>query len=101
MTLMIVTILVFLMTMGLLISAAYFFLEVPAAKRQVRVRLASLQQVSLSGSASFESQIVNEQILSTIPAVNRILMQLPFIPRLQLFLTQAAIEMPIGRLLFI
>ncbi len=44
---------------------------------------------------------MNEQILSTVPAVNRILMQLPFIPRLQLFLTQAAIEMPIGRLLFI
>jgi tight adherence protein B len=101
MTLIIITILVFLMTMGLLISAAYFFLEVPAAKRQVRVRLASLQQVSIDGNIDFESQVVHDQILSTVPALNRILLQFPFIPRLQLFMTQAAIDMPIGTLLCI
>jgi tight adherence protein B len=101
MTLIIITFLVFLMTMGMLISAAYFFFEVPAAKRQVRVRLASLQQISVSGGAGFESQILNQQILSTIPAINRILLQVPLISRLQLFMTQAAVEMPVGTVMFI
>ena len=43
MTLLIICGLVFLATAGLTVSGFHFFVEVPAAKRQMRVRLASIR----------------------------------------------------------
>src|SRR4051794_18995518 len=101
MALLVVTVLVFLITTALAISAAYFFIQVPATRRQMRVRLQSVQEAAVAGGVQPESQIVHEDVLSTIPAINRLLLRTPFIPKLQLFITQAAVPLPVETLLLI
>jgi tight adherence protein B len=99
MTLWVITFLVFVVTAGLTLSAAYFMIEAPAARRRMRIRLASLQEASARDDQGLESQIVREEILSTIPALNRILLRLPFVSALQLCVTQAAMKIPVGTVL--
>jgi tight adherence protein B len=101
MTLLLLSLLVFVATLSLVISGLYFFVELPQARRQMRTRLASLHEAAAGGTATFESQIMREQILSSIPAVNRVLLRIPGIGRLQILMTQAAVELPIGHLLAI
>src|SRR5437867_5857724 len=101
MTLFVITFLVFLITAGLAISAAYFFIEAPAARRQMRVRLQSIHEAAVAATAEPDSPIMHEEILSTIPAINRILLRTPFVPKLQLLMTQAAVTMPVETLLLI
>src|ERR1051325_203184 len=96
-----ISFLVFLTMIGLTVSAAYFFIHVRASRKQMRTRLRSIQEAAVAGPLSTESQIVREEILSSIPAINRILLQVPFISRLQLFFTQAAVSLPVETLLSI
>ena len=100
MILPILTIMIFLVTMGLLVSGVYFFIEAPLGKRKLRTRLEAVQQVSLrSGDA--ETDIMRREMLSDLPALNRILVELPFVARLQLLLEQAAIKMQVAPFLMI
>jgi tight adherence protein B len=95
-----VTILVFLSTLGLLMSAAYFLVQAPLEKRKLRGRLEAVQQVSLR-PADEETEILRKEMLSDVPALNQFLVQIPAVLRLQLFLQQAAIDMQVVPFLLI
>ncbi len=101
MTLWMITFLVFLVTAALSISSFYLFIEEPAAKRRMPIRLASLQEASARADSSAELQIIRDEILSTVPVFNRILLHVPYISHLQLFVAQAAITVPAGAVLLI
>jgi len=101
MILPILTILIFLVTLGLLISAAYFFVEAPIAKQRLRARLVAVQQVGLQARGGVEADILRREALSGIPAVQQVLAALPPVARLQLFLQQAAVELQVDVFLLI
>jgi len=90
----IVTAMVFLATLGLLMSAAYFLVQAPLQKRKLRGRLEAVQQVSLR-PVDEETEILRREMLSDVAALNRVLVKIPVVLRLQLFLQQAAIDMQV------
>jgi len=96
----VVTALVFLSTLGLLMSAAYFLVQAPLQKRKLRGRLEAVQQVSLR-PADEETEILRREMLSDVAALNRILINIPVVLRIQLFLQQAAIQIQVVPFLLI
>jgi tight adherence protein B len=96
----IVTVMIFLATLGLLMSAAYFLVQAPLEKRKLRVRLEAVQQVSMrTGEA--DTEIMRREMLSDIAAVHRLLIKTPLIPKIQLMLQQAAVQMQVAPFLLI
>ena len=91
---------IFLVTTGLLISGLYFLVEVPLGKRKLRTRLEAVQQVSLR-SGDQETDILRREMLSDVPILNRILIAMPYVARLQMFLAQAAVKMQVASFLLI
>jgi tight adherence protein B len=96
----VVTVLIFLSTLGLLMSAVYFLVQAPLEKRKLRGRLEAVQQVSLR-PADEETEIMRREMLSDVAALNKVLINIPIILRIQLFLQQAAIEMQVVPFLLI
>ncbi len=90
-----IILLVFVVSFGLVLSALYFFVEVPAAKRRVRERLTALQQASMmQADDETERQILRQELMSRMPAIDRLLLRIPAIAKLQLFIEQAGMKMP-------
>ena len=100
MILPIVTLMVFLSSLGLLMSAAYFLVQAPLQKRKLKARLQAVQQVSLR-SVDEATDILRREMLSDVAALNKVLIRVPAVLRLQLFLQQAAIEMQVAPFLLI
>lgn len=100
MILPIVTLMVFLSSLGLLMSAAYFLVQAPLQKRKLKARLQAVQQVSLR-SVDEATDILRGEMLSDVAALNKVLIRVPAVLRLQLFLQQAAIEMQVAPFLLI
>ena len=94
------TLMIFLVTMGLLLSGLYFFIEVPTVRRKLRTRMESVQQTGLRSGDS-ETDIMRREMLSDIPALNRILIEMPFVARLELFMQQAAVRMQVAMFLMV
>jgi tight adherence protein B len=94
------TIMIFLVTMALTISGIYFMILAPANRKKMRARLAAIEQASFD-SQSEELGLLREDVLSQIPAINRFLLQIPFVTKIQVFLQQAAMETTAGMLLLI
>lgn len=91
--------LVFVVSFGLLLSALYLFVEMPAAKRRVRERLAALQQTSMTeADEDAERLIMRQELMSRIPAIDRLLLRLSWVTKLQLLIEQAGIKMPAASL---
>ena len=101
MFLQVLTILIFMVSFGLFVSAAYFFVQVPLAKQKLRVRLAAVQTTTQESDAALDMELLRRELLSDNPLVNRVLAAAPMMPRLQLFLQQAAIEMQVAVFLLI
>jgi tight adherence protein B len=89
----IITILVFIATLGLIIVGIYFLIEAPATRSRMRSRLAAIQQTATHGMAESDVQIVREEVLTKIPLLDRLLLQVPLLNSFQLYLQQAAVEM--------
>jgi tight adherence protein B len=100
MALLALTIMTFMVTLALTISGIYFLLEAPASRKRMRTRLAAIQQSS-SESSNEEMGLLREDVLSQIPAINRFLLRIPLLTRLQVFIHQAAMEITAGMLLLI
>jgi len=56
-------------------------------------RLAAMQESSPHPATELEADLIRHEVLSEIPALNRILSELPAISRLQLLLRQAGLQM--------
>jgi tight adherence protein B len=97
---LVVTALIFLSTLGLLMSGAYFLVQAPLEKRKLRGRLEAVQQVSLR-SGDEDTEIMRREMLSDVAALNKILIKIPIVLRIQLFLQQAAIELQVVQFVLI
>jgi len=100
--LLVVTLLTFLVVMGLTLSAIYFFVEVPAAKKRLRARLTAIQQgEGYSFSADYEAELLRQEVFSQIPWLNRALGSFPVARSLRRFMDQANVKMAASRVLLI
>jgi len=95
----VLSLLIFLVTLGFVMSGFYFFVEAPVARKKLATRLSALEQVSLSDEKMPE--LFRSELLSKIPLLNRILISLPGIPNLTLLLQQAAVRMQVGTFILI
>ena len=101
MNLSILTLFIFLVTLALVISALYFIIEAPAARRRLRERIVSTQDLSTAGSGGAQAQLLRaSESLSNLPALNAILGQVPGLDRINLFIQQSAVEITVAMFLF-
>ena len=101
MILPVLSVLIFLVTLGLVLSGSYFLIIAPLQKQKMKVRLAAVQQLSVAGDINGPNDILKRELLSDIPALSRILAALPIITRLQLLLLQADVDMQVAAFLLI
>jgi tight adherence protein B len=92
------TLSIFAVTLGLSVSLLYLFVESPLARRKMMTRLAAVQEVSVRDEVS---DVLRKELLSDVPALDRILAMAPGIARLRLFLEQGAIRMQVGNFVLI
>jgi tight adherence protein B len=96
-SLALLSLLIFVVTLALVASGIYFFVELPGAKKKMRSRLDVVRDLAVSPGA--EAQILRTDVLSNIPLLNKLLAKMPIGAKLQLFLQQAEMEMTPGMLL--
>ncbi|MDD1713528.1 MAG: type II secretion system F family protein [Methanoregulaceae archaeon] len=100
MTLTVLSVLIFLVTMALVISGIYFFLEAPAEKRKLRRRMEmAKEEITRSDARTGEGSLLRAEVLSGSPIIHQFLLKVPGIRKLQLFLQQAAMDTTVGMLL--
>jgi tight adherence protein B len=100
MSLTLLTLLIFTVTLALIISGLYFFLIAPSEKRRLRRRMQMVKAEMLplqKGDA--ETELLRSEVLSTFPAIHRVLLNMPGIEKLQLFIQQSAVDITPGFLL--
>ena len=101
MILYVLTGLVFLVTLGLAISGTYFLIEAPATKKRMRVRLSAIEESSVQAIDDKESGLVRQEVFSQVPAINRLLVQIPLASRLHIFIEQAGMQITVAMVLLI
>lgn len=92
MTLIFITILIFLVSLGLLVSAFYFFVEAPAARKRMWARLQAIGESSIHSPRTPEVLVVRKEVLGQTSAIGRLLLKSKLMVRLNLLLRQAAIR---------
>ncbi len=102
MTLPILAILVFIVTLALIVSGIYFLVEAPAEKKRLRQRIDIVKADLARGEFdSLETRLLRSEVLSNIPAIHRLLLKMPGTTKLNLFLQQSATETTVGMVLTI
>ena len=99
MLLPLLTLVIFLVTLALATSFLFFFVESPLARRKMMTRLTALQEVAARNEDLPE--VLRKELLSDIPAFNRMLAGVPGARNLRLFLEQGAVRMQVGNFLLI
>jgi tight adherence protein B len=99
MLLPILAIVIFAVTLGLAMSFLYFFVDTPLSRRKMMTRLAAIQEVEARNDEV--PDVLRRELLSDLPILNRVLQTAPGVPRLRLFLEQAAIRMQLGTFVLI
>src|SRR5262245_53638241 len=99
MLLSILTLSIFGVTLALALSFLYFFVEMPIARRNMRTRLAAIQELAIANDGV--PDVLRKDLLSDLPFLNQILATMPWISRLRLFLAQGAIRMQVGTFVLI
>lgn len=100
MSVLILTILIFLVTIALVLSGYYFLIEVPSSKRKLRQRIeVAKAQVNAQAIEDAGGSLLRSDVLSTNPLFHRLLLKVPGSQRLQLFVQQSAANITVGMLL--
>lgn len=99
MILPILSIAVFAVTMALVLSLLYVFVDEPLKRRKMNARLSAIQEASVRSTDVPE--ILRKELLSDVPFLNRILASSPGIARLHLFLEQGAVKLQLGTFVLI
>ncbi len=102
MSIQMLALLIFVVTMALVISGFYFLVEAPAAKRRMRARIEAVKKdLATTETGGLETGLLRAEVLSNIPAVHRFLLNIPGTRRLQLFIQQSAVEITPAMLLIL
>jgi tight adherence protein B len=102
MNVLVLSFLIFIVTIGLVVSAFYFFIQAPSEKRKLRQRIdAAKTELSELSSSSPEGQLLRAEVLSNSPLLHRLLLRVPGSAKLHLFVQQSASSMTVSMFLTI
>lgn len=101
MNLTVLALLIFVATMALVVSAIYFFIEAPAAKKRLRARLETAKALYPQDASQPDAGLLRTEVLSGIPFLHDLLSQIPGMRGLGLFIQQAAVDITAGMLCMI
>ena len=96
----VIAVVVFVLVAAGVFAAASLFDERRSHARVLRERLATVQKAS-DRQPSEELLLLRDELMSDIPALNRLLQQWPRMTRLQSFLSQADVKMKAGKFLLL
>ncbi len=99
--LILLTILIFLGVLGFSGATLYFLIVRASSRKQMRARLGVMQEPSLHPAVEGEEELIRQEVLSNIPALDRIFSEISVLLRLQLLLRQAGLKMRAASLLLI
>ncbi len=99
MPVIVITAVVFVLTLVVFFVGYYIFIEAPASKRKMQKRLAMLEETALQPEVTLQMDVVRKELLSDIPLVHRILVRVPIMLKLQVFLRQADLSANVSRVL--
>ncbi len=99
--LILLTMLIFLGVLGLSATALYFLIVRANSRKQMRARLGVMQEPSLHPAVEGKEELIRQEVLSDIPALDRIFSEISVMLRLQLLLRQAGVKMRAATLLLI
>lgn len=97
MTLLLITVLIFVATASLAVAAFYFVIEEPSERRRMRRRLEAIEESSRVKAGSESDRVLRETVLSGIPSVNQLMLQVPLLVRFDITLRQADIGLTVAR----
>lgn len=96
---LLISIITFLTTIGI-VFGVWFIVNGGGVKQDViRQRLAAVRAAERRGSESPDLQLVREEVLSTVPQINRILLQWSWVGGLQKFIYQAGLTVTPSKIL--
>ena len=95
------TIMIFGGVLGLSATALYLLIARGGSRKKMRARLGAMQEFSLHPAVEREEEFIRQEVLSNIPALNRIFSEIPALLRLQIFLRQAGLKMRTATLLLV
>jgi len=100
MDLIILSIAFFLVGTVFILGLLYLVIS-PSKNRDLRTRLQSIQVRDQDHDSSNNKDLLHQDILSQFPALDRFLSRIPVAAKLNLFIQQSGMDMPIGRMLAI
>jgi tight adherence protein B len=100
MDLIILAITIFLVGTVIILGMLYLILS-PSKARALRSRLQAIQTRDYTSDSGEDSNLIHQDILSQLPALDRFLARIPATVKLNFIIQQAGMEMPVGRLLAI
>jgi tight adherence protein B len=92
---------IFLVSLGIFLLLLYLFVVAPAAKRKLRERLDAIEEAGLAPAGDRYSDLLRQEILSTLPEINQLLGRIKALAQLSLLLRQAAIKITVSALILI
>ena len=101
MMLYVLTMMVFLVTLGLVISGIYFLVEAPASRKKMRTRLAAIEESAIQPIDDPEGNLLRQELFSQIPALQRMFVRMPLAGKLHIFIEQAGMKITVAMLLLI
>jgi len=90
---------VFLASAAVFMILLFLFVHAPAEKRHFQSRIEAIREASVARGSDMELELLRQETLSRIPAVNRILSNFPIFLQINLFLQQAAMDLTVGMFL--
>jgi tight adherence protein B len=101
MMLYLLTTLIFLVTLGLVISGIYFLIEAPASRKRMLTRLAAIEESAVQPLDDPEGSLLRQELFSQIPLIHRLFVQMPLAAKLHIFIEQAGMKITVAMLLLI
>jgi tight adherence protein B len=93
------TILVFVVALGFILSVLYFLVIKPLEQKQTLARFENIQKTSESQGIDFQDKILHEDVLSNNPQLNRLFRKIPGMVELHLYVKQSALSISVGSIL--
>ncbi len=92
MSVLLITLLVFLGSFGVLVSSLYFLIEVPEARRKLRARMTALEEASAAGYVDPQVDFAAREIAARVPPFLRWMLSVPGISAGQRYVEQAGLQ---------
>ena len=84
---------------GIVFGAFWLFFGSTTTQEVVRDRMDAVRKAEKRGEASLDLDLVRDEMLSSVPLLNRLMMKSVWTARLQSFVTQAGMDTKVGKII--